>query len=282
MSLPPFNPAPAFRKTESLDEKWALGGGLGDTTELARKWKADEARGWKTFNIDEREKSLSYKMLISAVTPRPIALVSTFSEKGEPNLAPFSYFNLVSHDPPLLSISSTIPSNGPKDTPANIKATKEFVVNIISEPFLEAANSTCIDAPPDIDEWTVSGLTQEPSDVVKPPRVRESAISFECELFHFIDIVRPGSAPDTAPSQTLVLGLIRRAHVRHAVLASDGVRVDPSLLRAVARLGGITYARVGEGVDLARPSWLETKTEVRALVDKKEKKDLGIGEEDDN
>ncbi|KAH8119653.1 hypothetical protein DFH11DRAFT_1501780 [Phellopilus nigrolimitatus] len=262
---PPFDPAPAFRWSGSPDERWPLGGGLGDASALAREWKAGEALGWKTFDLDAMEKYLAYRMLISTVTPRPIALVSTLSEDGVPNLAPFSYFSLISHDPPLLSVSFVIQPDGPKDTPANIISTKEFVVNIISEPFLDAANSTSVDAPPDVDEWTVSGLTSEPSDVVKPPRVRESAASFECELFQHLDIASPGAPP----THTLILGRIRRAHVRHAVLAPDGVQADPAALRAVSRLGGSTYARVGPGMDIPRLAWHERGDEVRKLIDRK-------------
>ncbi|KAL5524165.1 hypothetical protein ACEPAG_8338 [Sanghuangporus baumii] len=329
MSLPPFNTSPSFTLTRNPDENWAFGDGLREQTELGAKWKEDESKGWKSITLDEIEKPLVYKLLISAVTPRrniiayrhrevflvrtemllflprPIAFVATLSEDGVQNLAPFSYFSLVSHNPPLVSISFTLPSKGVKDTRENIKATKEFTVNIISEPFVEAANATSIDAPPEVDEFVMSGLTPLPSDIVKPPRVRESAISFECELFHFIDISPSGvtasshlppptsssSSQDTpaAPTtNTLVLGRIVRAHIRRSVLsssssspsspssssssssASDGeTTVDPAALRPVARLGGTTYARIGEGFDLPRPSWKAEGGQVGDLLDRK-------------
>ncbi|KAI5115010.1 hypothetical protein M0805_005028, partial [Coniferiporia weirii] len=268
-----FDAEPAFRKTQSPDTEWTLGAGLREATPLGRQWKEDEQRGWKTLNFDKMEKPDIYRFLTSAITPRPIAFVSTLSASGEPNLAPFSYFSMVSqierksrsteppmhipvsyvsdilqvsHNPPMLSVSFTLSAARPKDTRENIKATKEFVVNIISEPFVEAASATSIEAPADIDEWAVSGLTPTPSDIVKPPRVRESAVSLECELYHFLDIPAP-DAPDGPPATTLVVGRIRRVHVRRAVLAAapdaepgtdtDSVQVDPARLRAVSRLG---------------------------------------------
>ncbi|EJD03430.1 uncharacterized protein FOMMEDRAFT_156838 [Fomitiporia mediterranea MF3/22] len=290
-ALPLFNTSPAFRKTHPPDESWQFGDGLRVETKLGAEWKKNEESGWKTMNVDEMEKPLVYKMLISAIVPRPIAFVATLSDSGMPNLAPFSYFSLVSHNPPLVSVSFTLPSKGVKDTRENIKITKEFTVNIISEPFIEAANATSINAPPEVDEFAISGLTPLQSvcgiyhhyartplnvifskDVVKPPRVRESAVSFECELFHFLDIAPSAVLPDgssTSPSTTVILGRIRRAHIRHAVLSQDEITVDTAALRAIARIGGVGYARVGEGFDLARPSWREDGETVRQILQRK-------------
>jgi len=266
---PPFDELPSFTFTTPPDTTWKLGEGLKDDGGgMASQWKEDEKLGWKTLKMDEMEKVDIYKMLTSAVVPRPVAFVSTLSPSGEPNLAPFSYFSLISHDPPLITVSFTISPRRPKDTRENIKSTKEFVVNIISEPFVEAANSTSVESPADIDEWIVSGLTQEPSSFVKPPRVRESAVSFECELYHFLDLTPPGS---TVVTGTLAIGHIRAAHIRNAVLAEgSGTTVDPAKLRAVSRLGGTTFARVGPGFEIPRPSWREIDGEVRDLMKKKE------------
>jgi len=191
-----------------------------------------------------------------------------------------SHFSLIAHDPPLISVSFRLSTQKPKDTRENIKATKEFVVNVISEPFVEAANACAVEAPSDVDEWIVSGLTPEPSVHVNPARVRESAVSLECELFHFLDIIPPGSDQIT---NTMVLGLIRFAHIRNSVLVSpsnvEGLpppppQVDPAKLRAVSRLGGATYARVGAGFEIPRPSWQAVEGEFRELIQK--------GEEDRN
>ncbi|KAL5484790.1 hypothetical protein ACEPAI_7432 [Sanghuangporus weigelae] len=273
---PAFNSSPVFRKTRNPDVGWELGDGLRTTTELGARWKEDEKAGWKTLNLDEMEKPLIYKMLTSAVVPRPIAFVSTLSDAGVPNLAPFR--PQVAHNPPLLSVSFVLPSNRPKDTRENIKATEEFTVNIISEPYVEAANSTSIEAPAEIDEWAVSGLTPEPSELVKPPRVRESAVSFECKLYHFLDITPTHAVGSASPSDlisppdathSMVLGRIHRAHIRHSVLSSDGLSVDTAAFRPVSRLGGTSYARIGEGFDLDRPSWRRYEDIVRKLSEAK-------------
>lgn len=141
-------------------------------------------------------------------------------------------------------------------------ATKEFAVSIISEPFVEAANACSVEAPAHINEWLVSGLTPEPSLLVKPPWVRESAVSMECLLYHSQDIY----APDTeAPTTTLVLGHIKHIHVHNAVLSDDKQTVDPVKLRPVARLGGNTYSRLGPGFDLSRPSWKALKEKIETM-----------------
>jgi len=129
-------------------------------------------------------------------------------------------------------------------------------VNLISEPFAEAANETSVEAPPDVSEWDISGLTQEPSLHVKPARVRESAVSMECELFQSQDIFPDGA---TLPSATLVLGRVKYVHVRNAVLRSNGLSADPAKLRPISRISGMTYARLGEGFDLKRPEWSDVK-----------------------
>ncbi|KAL4250010.1 hypothetical protein ABKN59_005932 [Abortiporus biennis] len=242
---PPFNTSGSFRITQPPNPSWKLGDGLLVDNELGRIWKEDEHKGWKTWITEEhkpRDRDI-YKLLTSAVTPRPIAYVSTLSEDGVPNLAPMSYFSLVADEPPLLSISLLLSPRKPKDTRENIQATKEFTVNIISEPFIEAANACAIEAPSDVDEWIVSGLTPLQSHHVKAPCVKESAFSMECELYELKDITPPGA---TNPTTTLIL-------------------VDPGKLRPVARLGGSTFARLGEGFNLSRPSWKALKESIRQV-----------------
>ncbi|EIN11791.1 flavo protein oxygenase [Punctularia strigosozonata HHB-11173 SS5] len=258
---PKFNEGPAFRFTRPPHPDWKPGDGLPGTSKLASEWKADEAAGWKTWQLDSTSPRDIYRLLTSAVVPRPIAFVSTISSNGVPNLAPFRYFSMVAHNPPLCSISFTA---GHKDTRENIRETREFTVNIISEPFVEAANFTSIDAPEDVDEWVLSGLTPEPSIHVKTPRVKESAVSLECELYHWHDIRPPNSSTVT---HSLVLGHIKTVHARNAVLNDDGT-IDPVKFRAVSRLGGTTYARIGEGFDLPRPSWKKNLDTYATLVKK--------------
>ncbi|KAJ3476045.1 hypothetical protein NLI96_g11432 [Meripilus lineatus] len=261
-SLPPFSPPTGFRLTQPPNPEWDLGQGLKPGSPLNDSWAEGMKQGWKTWSTENTPGRDTYKLLTSAVIPRPIAFVSTISEDGVPNLAPMSYFSVLSHDPPLLSVSLLLSPRKPKDTRENIKSTKEFTVNIISEPFVEAANACSVEAPARIDEWLVSGLTPEASTHVKPPRVKESAVGLECELYDFKDVAPPGAEK---PTTTIVLGLIKYIHIHKAVLAEDGNTVDPSKLRPVARLGGATFARLGEGFDLSRLTWKSSKEQIEKL-----------------
>ncbi|OJA14433.1 hypothetical protein AZE42_06430 [Rhizopogon vesiculosus] len=253
----PFNSAASFRVTNSPSPNWQLRQGLPEDIEPGKSWKAQEGQGWRTWNLSDSSPGEVYPLLTSCIVPRPIALVSSISADGTPNLAPFSYFSMVAHNPPLLSITFSLSPRKPKDTKENILATKEFTVSIISEPFIEAANITSVEAPADVDEWGFSGLTKISSIDVQPPWVKESAVGLECELFHSYDIRPPNSGEVT---NTLVLGLIKRAHVRESVLTESGT-VDPAKLRAVSRLGGSMYARIGEGFELPRPNWKAIRDE---------------------
>jgi flavin reductase (DIM6/NTAB) family NADH-FMN oxidoreductase RutF len=123
-----------------------------------------------------------YQLMLSGIVPRPIAFVSTISNDGVENLAPFSWFNMVTHDPPTLSIACTNGLARIKDTTNNIKSGNGFTVNIISEPFAQQANACSINTPEKMSEWPISGLTKEPSLLVKAARVKESGFSMECEV----------------------------------------------------------------------------------------------------
>ncbi|GJE94215.1 flavin reductase family protein [Phanerochaete sordida] len=212
-----------------------------------------------------------YRLMGSAILPRPVAFVSTVSEAGFENLAPFSWFNMVSHYPPLVSVSIRCDEAREKDTQANIKATKGFVVNIMSTPVAEQANATSVDTPANVSEWQLSGLTRAPSIHVKAPRIRESAFSMECELYQAMDIVHPETG---APSVTLVLGLVKKIHVRNDVLLErhseanpgDVVKlVDPTKLQALGRMGDITYTSYGPLYRIARPVWADEKEKIEEL-----------------
>ncbi|KAI0348773.1 hypothetical protein OH77DRAFT_1594592 [Trametes cingulata] len=191
-------------------------------------------------------------MMISEIVPRPIAFVSSISEQGVENIAPFSWFNQVTHNPPIISMScSASAQGGPKDTASNSKATKGFTVNIINEPFVENANVTSLDAPAGISEWPLSGLAKEPSIHVKAARVQESAFSMECGLFQAVDIIHPNTGKQTA---TLILGLVKCIHVGNDMLNERGV-VDFTKYKPIGRMGDITYGRVGDRIRIPRPSW---------------------------
>ncbi|KZT32228.1 hypothetical protein SISSUDRAFT_1055798 [Sistotremastrum suecicum HHB10207 ss-3] len=257
---PAFDPKPSFKFTQPPNPNWKFGQGLTDEAVGGKDWKEAYQAGYKTFDTTKEEPGAIYKLLISGVTPRPIAFVSSVSPDGVPNLAPFSYFQVVSHDPPLLMVAFSHPPGREKDSCANIRQTKEFTVNIISEPFVEAANFTAVDAPAGENEWTGSGLTPEPSTAVGPPRVQESAFSMECEL-HKIDDFHSDRNPDHL-STSLVVGRIKLIHLRKDVLTEKNT-ADAEKLKAISRLGDITYARIGDGFQIPRPSWKDVEGEYR-------------------
>jgi flavin reductase (DIM6/NTAB) family NADH-FMN oxidoreductase RutF len=195
----------------------------------------------------------NYRLLVSAVVPRPIALVSTVSSQGNRNLAPFSYFNLVNSDPPIFVIGLSQGSQGPKDTLRNILETKECTVNIVSEWFAEAANQTCVNAPSDQDEWNIAGLTIEPSQRVKAPIVQESAFSIECKLLHHHDWFSKKVEGKHTGTMVILEGLL--FHARSEVLNDEQNGLDIDKLKPVSRLGGVTYGRTTEGYNLPRVMW---------------------------
>ena len=182
-----------------------------------------------------------YRFMISVVVPRPIAFVSTISPDGQLNVAPFSYFNAITNQPPLLGISINRRKGVPKDTLRNIEQTGEFVVNTVDEPLGARMVRTSGDWPDDVDEFELTGLTPVPSDMIKPPRVGESPVSMECRLHRLIEL----------GSTFFVVGEIVRAHVKDEVL-TDG-RVDIGKLRPLGRLGGNGYSVVRDVIHIARP-----------------------------
>lgn len=271
MSLPPYPAEHSSQYFERPNPQFTYGTPV-DATPQGKAWVEGEKEGWTVVDTATEDPGKLYRLMISGIIPRPVAFVSSISESGVENLAPFSWFNMVSHYPPLVSVSITNIGSKLKDTAANIKATKEFVVNIISEPFIEQANVTCIDTPSDVSEWELSGLTRAPSVHVKAPRVKESAFSMECELYQAIDIVHPDTG---AKTNTFVLGLVKKIHVRNDVLLDrhseahpgEVVRlVDPVKYKPVARMGDITYASCGPLYRIARPAWATEKQKIEELM----------------
>ncbi len=194
-----------------------------------------------------------YGILLNAVAPRPIAWVSTLSASGRPNLAPFSFFNAVCVDPPLLAFAPGLrpPRQGnggegeAKDTLRNIRETKEFVVNVVTYELLEAMNVTSGEYDPSVNEFELAKVTPVPSRIVRPPRVGESPVSFECKLHQILDF-------STAPtSSSLVIGEIVFIDVDDAHIKNG--KLDRNSLDLIGRMGGIQYTRTTERVELARP-----------------------------
>lgn len=186
----------------------------------------------------------NYKLLIGSIVPRPIAFVSTISPEGAVNLAPFSFFTAISGNPPVVCFSPTY-REPTKDTLSNVRATREFVVNIVSEEFAEKMNICSGEYPAGVSEFEVAGLTPIPSGLVRPPRVAESHVNMECRLLQIVDV----SAKPLGGS--IVIGEVVRFHVDDAIV--EEFRIDPSKLRAIGRMGGNFYTRTQDRFEMIRP-----------------------------
>jgi flavin reductase (DIM6/NTAB) family NADH-FMN oxidoreductase RutF len=192
-----------------------------------------------------------YKLMTGIIVPRPIALVSTVDENGSANLAPFSFFAGVGSAPPTvlfcpaLRPEGTGPAGQRKDTLRNVEATREFVINVVSEAIADQANATSAEVSPEIDEFQLSSLTPIPSQVVKPPRVAESPAQMECKL---LQVIYTGNQP---ASGVVVLGEVLRFHIRHNLF--DDFRIDPAGLDGVGRMAGNTWVRTRDRIELIRP-----------------------------
>ena len=181
-----------------------------------------------------------YQWMIGCIMPRPIAFVSTVSAQGVLNLAPFSYFNGVTSKPPTVCFApARTRDGGKKDTLINIEQTGEFVVNTVHEDLLEPMKRTAETFEPEVDEFSVAGLTPAPSQRVKVPRVAEALISMECRLYRIVPI---GAAE--AGAGFLVIGEVLLIHVADRILSQG--QIDPAKLRPVGRLNGKKYTKLGE------------------------------------
>lgn len=191
-----------------------------------------------------------YKLLIGAVVPRPIAVVSTRSPDGRLNVAPFSFFNGVGSDPlMLLFCPANKADGGEKDTLRNAKpesegGTGEFVVNVATEDILDRVVGTAEPLPEDESEFELTGLTPADSVRVKAPRVRESPVSFECETWQVIR-----TNPGRRAGGNIVIGRVVWIHVRDD-LVNERFHIDPERLAAVGRMGGIGYALTRQRLEL--------------------------------
>jgi len=182
-----------------------------------------------------------YKLLIGAVVPRPIALVTSVDAQGRVNAAPFSFFNCLSADPAILALGVEYrPSGAQKDTGRNIRETLAFTVNIVSEALLAGMNICAVPFPPGTDELAEAGLTARPGVKVPCPWIAEAPAAFECRHHTTLGI---------GNSREIILGEVLYAHFR-ADTVDDRLHVDPAALDAVGRMGGHGYATTRERFDL--------------------------------
>lgn len=193
-----------------------------------------------------------YKLLIGCVTPRPIAFVSSVSPDGRPNLAPFSFFNAVGAEPmTLLFCPVTTPEGGEKDTLRNVVPAEEggvgqFVVNVAVEAYARQVSATAAPLPYGESEFDMAGFTPAPSRRVRPPRVEESPVSFECETTHVVRL-----APGVPMSGTVVMGRVVHVWIRED-LVDERLHVDPDRLLTIGRMGGPEFCRTRDRFGLPR------------------------------
>ena len=198
------------------------------------------------FNPDTLSSKAIYKLLTGSIIPRPIAWIATIDDAGTNNLAPFSYFNMVGDDPPHVMFSTQRLNNSNKDTLNNVLATKQFVVNMVTEALAEQMNSTAQAVAPEVDEFQMVGVTPIPSSVVKPMRVKESLVQFECEMVHhyFLENHKQGGA-------CVVIGRVVRMHFDENVLLED-YKINMETYKPIARLAGSNYSKIGEVFSIKR------------------------------
>jgi len=215
-------------------------------TMWARTTRKVATVGHIDFDPSRFEGRDGYFLLTALVVPRPIAWVSTVSADGARNLAPHSYFNAISSNPLVIHFTST----GVKDSLRNVKATGEFVVNIVSAPLAESMNLTAANFPPGEDEFAWANLADAPSKTITPPRVANAAASFECTVNRIVSI----------GNGHMVFGDVTHLVVDEDVMR-DG-RVAPDLLDPIGRLGGSWYTRAASDLfKMKRPTYDELKSE---------------------
>jgi len=198
------------------------------------------------LNFDSKELAgRAYPILASLVTPRPIALVTTISADGKVNAAPFSFFNLLGANPPIVAFAPGDRDSGvPKDTALNVRATHEFVVNLVDEAIAEKMNLCAATLPYGENELSHAGLTTAPSMVVKPPRIAEAPASLECVEWGTLQI----------GGNRVVIGLIKRVHLRDELFDAEKKRVRTEKLLTIGRMASPHwYCKTTERFEMIRP-----------------------------
>lgn len=195
-------------------------------------------------NLDLKE---AHDLLVCTVLPRPIAFVSTLGEDGIYNVAPFSYFTVLSSKPAVMGIGIGRKRDGTKkDTLVNIEFTKDFVINIVTESLAGAMNQASGEYPSHVDEFKEIGLSPSPSDLIRSPRVAESPVNMECRLMEILEF---GEAPRM---QSFIIGEIIRVHVKDELWVNDVIKADR--LKLIGRLGEDLYCRTMDMFEMKRPN----------------------------
>jgi flavin reductase (DIM6/NTAB) family NADH-FMN oxidoreductase RutF len=202
-----------------------------------------------TFDFRTLSARDRYKLMIGTVVPRPIALVTTVDPKGRINAAPFSFFNCLSADPPILALGvENHPDMSFKDTALNIRLTEVFTVNIVSHAIAEAMHVCAVPFSAEHDELQAAGLTAMPGTLVASPWIKEAPASFECRRHVTLELGK---------SRQIILGEIVFAHYHHDVIDVDRMRIDPAKLDTIARLGGNTCSTIRDRFEMPTPTLAE-------------------------
>jgi flavin reductase (DIM6/NTAB) family NADH-FMN oxidoreductase RutF len=198
------------------------------------------------LDLENEHADRAYPILASLVTPRPIAWVTTLSPDGVVNAAPFSFFNLLGANPPILGFCpGDRPDGTPKDTALNVRAGHEFVVNLVDDALAEAMNVTAASLPYGEDELKRAGLTAAASSVVKPPRIAESPASLECVEWGTLQV----------GGNRLIIGLIKRVHVRDELFDAKTLRIVTEKFHPVGRMASPDwYCRTSDRFEMKRPA----------------------------
>lgn len=196
-----------------------------------------------------------YKLLSSSIVPRPIAWVTSQSAAGIRNAAPYSFFNMMSAEPPILALGLLRRADGRyKDTAANIIETGEFVVNLVCEADAVAMNFSCIDGPPEFDEIEAGKIATAPSTLIAPSRIASAPVSMECRLFQHID---------TSPASTIVLGEVLIFHIDDRFIDQTNLHIDTLAMQLIARMHGAGwYTRATDLFQMQRPRYDEWSKEL--------------------
>ena len=198
----------------------------------------DNVKSLDPLQLDTKE---VHKILLSSVAPRPIAFASTVDLKGNVNLSPFSYFNVFSSNPPILifSPSRRVRDNTTKHTLENAIETKEVVINVVNYSIVEQMSQTSREYDKGVNEFVETGLTEVPSLKVKPPRVLESPISFECTVDNIVSLGESGGAGQ------LIIAKVIQIHINKDYLDTEG-NIDSEKLELIARMGGDWYTKANK------------------------------------
>jgi flavin reductase (DIM6/NTAB) family NADH-FMN oxidoreductase RutF len=198
------------------------------------------------LDLEGKHASRGYAMLVSLVTPRPIAWVTTLNENGAVNAAPFSFFNALGGNPPIIGFAPGDRDDGsPKDTARNIRRTHDFVVNLVDEATAEAMNRTSASLPYGVSELEQAGLTTVPSSVVGAPRIGEAPASLECKEWGTLQIGK----------NRVIIGIVRRVHVRDSLIDPEKLRIRSEDFHVIGRMASPNwYCRTRDRFEMIRPT----------------------------